>query len=450
MSPPVDPFSKATSYQFRQSTYDQAKTLAMTSSPHYRRVLDPTATPSIIRTPDHDCHQINPENTRIKVVQRVWNTYFRMQVAAVYTCSTWRGTTRYNGAVAHCKCHAAHSSLAPTLYDDKLQLVAATILENGFQALTPTSNKYFSHRFELDTPAKKQLIDADTPERKLQELFQQLSLRQKKGSFVDTEAEEKRNATFQNPSESNRLDCHLEYHLRPFEDLLAEDCRKQAKTPVLCTQELVQKHIQLLDQAVQNIKIRQDDYEQFLKVHKELYTLSLELSPLPSDRITNEQCKAFVEKVREFLTLKGKLLSPLPGAPHLDEFIRFFLEKTPYYTLRKISKDFDDLPIDVFLPNFHSLLPSIQLSPIVQDVEGKKVDIQNRHEEAQIQLDELKSIQTTIPSFDMLFFGKTDEHGVRQAPTKEEIADTLIAGTHTIATKNIQKKLSYSDETNDT
>lgn len=72
-------------------------------------------------------------------------------------------------------------------------------------------------------------------------------------------------------------------------------------------------------------------------------------------------------------------------------------------------------------------------------------DIQNRLEEAQIQLEEIRNVQDSIPSFDWLFFGVVDDSGIRRAPTKDEIADALIRETHTIARKP-QKKLSYSED----
>jgi hypothetical protein len=37
-----------------------------------------------------------------------------------------------------------------------------------------------------------------------------------KGTFVGTLTEKARNATYDNPTASNRLDCYLEQYLRPF------------------------------------------------------------------------------------------------------------------------------------------------------------------------------------------------------------------------------------------
>ncbi len=200
---PTNPFAKCVPWKFRTSTSEQEETHKKATSPRNRHELSPTSTPTLVRSPMHDCQQIDPENTKVKIVQRVWSTYFRMQVASVFSCHTWRGTTRFNGSIAHCDCQAAHSSLVPTLYDDKLRRVTSSIVAEGFEALSPISEKYICHRFKLETPQKEVLINAESPGKHLQQLFKQLSLRQKNGSFVDTEMEKTRNATFQNPPGSN-------------------------------------------------------------------------------------------------------------------------------------------------------------------------------------------------------------------------------------------------------
>jgi len=240
--------SKSNSYPFRQSTLDQSqKQQTHAKSPHNgRRELSPTRTPTLVREAEHDCDQIDPENTHIKVVQRIWNTYFRMLVADIFGCSTSRGTTRLNGSISHCDCQSGHCSLARTLYDNKLQIIAKLVSENGYEALTPTSEKYLSLRFGLDTPARVELYEAHSPERHIQDLMRRLTERQRKGSFVDTELEKIRNATFENPTASNRLDCHLEYHLRTFEDELAVECSSREKSPIQCTETLTKKYVEML------------------------------------------------------------------------------------------------------------------------------------------------------------------------------------------------------------
>jgi hypothetical protein len=446
---PSNPFSKSVPYGFRASTTTQEEAKPTVRSPRHRKELSPTRTATLIRSPMHDCQQINPENTQVKIIQRVWNTYFRFQVASVFACHTWRGTTRFNGSVAHCDCQAAHSALAPTLYDDKLRRVTSTILEEGFDALTPTSEKYICHRFELTTPQKEELSDIGGSAKSLQTLIQQLTVPQKKGSFVDTEMEKGRNATFQNPPGSNRLDTHLESQLRPMEDQLAEACQKHEKTPVVATLELVEKHAQLLEEAIVNSKRRSVELEQFLHAHEALTKDQEAINALAPDNVTRLHCKGFIDKAIAFLEVKNQLTAHLSGAPHLNDFVKFFVKKTPYYTLRELCKEFDAVPEDVFLESLLKELPIIQFTPITQDVDSKRADIRNRFEEAQIQLDELRNIQMHIPSFDYLFFGIVEDNGFRRAPTKSEIADALIQETHTINRKEVSKKLSYSDDSTD-
>ncbi len=432
-------------YEFRHSTLEKAQQSSLTASPRYRKTLSPSSTPTLIRTPTHDCYTVNLDITRMKVIQRIWNTHSRMQVASTYTCTTWRGTTKFNGSVAHCDCQAAHSSLAPTLYDDKLNLATTQILENGFDNLSPISKKYIVHRFELDSPEKDLLSDPNEAKSLFPQHLKKLSIRQKKGSFVDTETEKKRNATFENPTSSNRLDCHLEYHLRPLEDLLAEACRKQEKTPAACTQELIEKHIQLLEEAIANIKVRQEEFELFLKSYEELNHIISEISPLDATTISREQAEEFIKKTRNFLEAKGRLLKPLSGAPHLNEFVNFFLAKTPYYILREISKDFESLLLPVFLQNLFVKLLLIHMGPITQDIDCKRADISNRLLEAETQLDELNKSKENLPHLDKLFFGVIDENGTRRTPSKEQIADQLIEASHSTANKTHPKKRLFGD-----
>jgi len=442
---PTHPFSKTVPYTFRTSTCEQEPIHSAPASPRYRRELSPNRTPTLTRSPMHDCQQIDPENTKVKIIQRVWSTYFRMQVASVFSCHTWRGTTRFNGSVAHCDCQAAHSSLVPTLYDDKLRRVTSSIVEDGFDALSPISEKYICHRFDLDTPQKEILSCAESPGRPLQQLFQHLSLRQKNGSFVDTEMEKARNATFQNPPGSNQLDSHLEHYLRRLEDELAEACKEQKKSPILCTQELVVKHIDLLEEAIRSCTTRLAEFDQFIQTHMELNGIKETIASLEPDTITQEHCQEFIEKAGLYISLRDKLMKHLSGAPHLNDFLNFFLAKTPFHTLRGISKDFRNVSQADFLIKLVKVLPLIQLTPFVKDVSAKRRDIQNRLEEAQIQLEEIRNVQVSIPSFDWLFFGVVDGDGNRRNPTKDEIADALIEETHTIARKT-QKKLSYSED----
>ena len=75
------------------------------------------------------------------------------------------------------------------------------------------------------------------------------------------------------------------------------------------------------------------------------------------------------------------------------------------------------------------------MSTFVIDPSAKRRDIHNRLEEAQIQLEEIRNVQVSIPSFDWLFFGVVEADGNRRNPTRDEIADALIAETHTIARK---------------
>lgn len=372
---PTNPFAKSVSWNFRSSTREQEQAHIEAPSPRNRHELSPTSTPTLVRSPMHDCQQINPENTQVKIVQRIWNTYFRMQVAFVFRCHTWRGTTKFNGSVAHCDCQAAHSSLAPTLYDDKLRRVTSTILEDGFDALSPTSEKYICHRFELDTPQKALLSQEEISERHLQKLLQSLTLRQKKGSYVDTNMEKNRNATFQNPAESNRLDSHLEHHLRPLEDRLADECKNQNKIPLVCTQELVVEHLKLLDEAIQNISIRLAQFELFTSSHEQLHIHITSLLSLTPENMTEKLCEDFITTARKFLSAKEALIKHLPGAPHLNDFVNFYLIKTPFYTLRGLSKDFDKLPLEDFCEKLMRILPSIQLFSNTQRFLSQK----NRH-----------------------------------------------------------------------
>ena len=439
--------SSTSSYQLRESTHAKSTESKTLSPSHGRKILDTTTTASLIRSTGHNCGELDLENTQTKVLQRVWNTFFRMEMAFIFKCKTWQGTTRLTGSSAHCQCEAAHAALCPTLYDDKLTQVTALIQQKGFSHLSPISQKYTTHRFHLNSPIKERLNDLKTAEKCLEELTQQLTSQETKGSYVNTKMEEARNVTFENPRGSNRLDSHLEHTLRPLETELANNCSKGEKKPEEATQELLLKYITLLKESIQNLQSRSSELTQLLKTLNELREDKEALDALDPSTTPPQLYKKFLSKIEQFLNLKTQILKHLSGAPSLNDFMRYDLFKqTPYFQLKTVIKD-SKKPIKDQITLYHNKKSQIQLLTHDETVKKQKNDLLIRDQEAKVQLHQVEKLAKDVGLFSKIFFGIIDNSGKRKTPTKSQVADQLITSSHSIEPSSKKARNDYTPRT---
>lgn len=237
-------------------------------SPVGRKVLSPSKTATLLRTPGHNCEEIAELNTAYKVMARLAFSLQRFTMSFAWECMTFRGRTRYNGGTTHCghgKCEAGHAALSPTLYDNKLQLVHNELGINSFQELTLSSQTYMQVRFTLEPTDIQQLSDPDAAIRLkcFDRLVSHLSPRERKGSIVGSSVEFLRNATYSNPRDSNRVDCYLERHLRKIEDVLSSQCTSSDLEPEEALTKLIQEYKALLEIAHRNLREESVDIVRF-------------------------------------------------------------------------------------------------------------------------------------------------------------------------------------------
>ncbi len=164
-------------------------------------------------------------------------------MAHAWECKTMRGRTCYNGDQSSCGCcQAAHAALSPALYDDYLKKIVQNIRERGFEGLSLHHQEYLQRRFALTEVERKGLSSETASIRSewMRSIIARLQVKVGGVTFVDTPLDYARNATFENPAASNRVDCHLERSLRPLEDRLAQDCSDASKNPKEALRELFQ------------------------------------------------------------------------------------------------------------------------------------------------------------------------------------------------------------------
>lgn len=438
-------------YAFRSSTLtSSAKSQAQYTPPRRRNVLPKDSTSSIIRSPEHVCTVLIEDNTRAKVDMRVTFAALRFFTAHAMVCQTSRGTTRWNGAQAHCgSCQAAHASLSPTLYDDKLQRVEVVVQEQGFAHLSPLSKKYVHARFGVDTPERRrrQEESQQTDSEFFQTLRQTLPLRQQKGSFVDTELDYHRNTTITNPRGSNRLDCHLEtLGLRELEDSLALECTQQVKTPQEAMKEFVAAYMGMLQKFVINIQERMLQFESFLTYHKLVMNDIFILETLTPETTTDEFYEKFIGRVRKYLELRKELKTKMPGAPNFDQHVDFFQQRPVFFPLGQLLKNFDkaeEVPAAVRF--YHASKSNLRDSEIILDIERVKADLDCRLQEATVQLEKLSAINADLPSFQRLYFGVKSETGVRESPSRTALQEQLLDPIRSKRCRNLMDEISDID-----
>ena len=393
----------------------------------YRKILTPSKSASLIGKTDHHCDLVDEESTLTKVQTRLAYSIHRFAIAFSWGCETARGKTQYNGARAHCgvgKCEAGHAALTPTLYDNMLQRISDEFGTKTFSELDEILQIYMKQRFALKEADITALSNSDTHDRIsfLKGVIKRLTLEEHKGSFVGTSVEFQRNATYNNPKSSNRLDCYLERVLRKVEDDLATRCQKKEKNPEEALLDLQKEYSSLLNAAFDDLN---NDDTRVDQLHKAWLALSKSQTALENqgdDRAYNEYMDCAQKYIEAYEVRKNK---PLKGSPKLQTMMDYFRQNPSYYVLNGLlheRKSSLNNAKDYLSKNKQHLKIS---SEDEQKFEEGRSEIAKRLDEVKIQQTVINASKEELHIMFKNMFG-TKEEALLKTPSKKDIAKKLV------------------------
>lgn len=464
-------------HNLRPSTLAKAAESAKNSPAQNRKILTPTKTASLYALEGHDCSKVNVDNSIVKVTARLFFSEFRFYVAHVWECTTMRGTTHYNGAQSHCagKCQAAHAALTPTLYDNKLEKIIELVRKVGYRHLPQTDQTYLKNRFVLDKTHEK-LLSVENESKRFEHMMSivsRLKVLERKGSFINTPLDLARNATFENPAASNRVDCYLEKSLEPLEKMLSEDCRASTKSPKEALKELFFTHRQLLtslkerlpagesnllalqtawnnlvDSQVKFIEIltASDLYPKKTDEETVVFTESL-LKSLANDADIKTSFEAYVKSIKKYREITAQRSShPGEGVPKLKKLQKDQLDRLQSpFVLKHLSNFYEKDGIQRALSHFmankiHLNIPSLDDAKKLEESFKEGIhEISLRAAETEAQLSFLEKDFDEVHQLMNMFWGQRTENGSFCTPTKENVLkylnDQLVPVTPTRSRK---------------
>jgi hypothetical protein len=420
--------SMDTSYNFRPRP--QGDQSLSSAGRIYRQLLTPSKSASLIGKTGHHCDHVDEESTLTKTETRLMYSIHRFAIAYAWGCTTSRGRTQYNGARAHCgisQCEAAHAALSPTLHDDMLQKVSEQFNTKTFSGLDEISKIYMQKRFAMNEKDMQSLDDQNGKTRltNFQVIVKRLIPQEAKGSFVGTSVEFQRNATYNNPKSSNRLDCYLERELRGLEDQLAQECTDQTIDPEGAILRLQKKYDDLLSSASRDLTAASNRLVQLSKAWQDLITMQNKLqdslSLLPSQPFAD-----YIQRVKAYLKAYDVLKNqPLKGAPKLQTMMNYFRCQQSYYVLKgveRLGEANSDKGKDYFFKNKHHL--KISNGDMAKFEEGI-LEIKKRLKEVEIQSEVIKSTPEDIHLMFKSMFGKKQE-AILKTPLQPDVAARLV------------------------
>lgn len=404
-----------------------------------RKLLSPQETPSIyVKGSAHDCSEVNPVTTEMKVSNRFLCSMARFGLAHTWGCTTIRGKTHYNGARSHCgHCEAAHASLSPTLYDNILQIVQDRIYRIGYQNLQEKERAYVKIKLNL-TAKDEQELSSELPEARLRYLETTiascLTPQEQMGSLIHTVTEKMRNTTFENPKGSNRVDSYLEIRLRLLEDQLADACKEQDKLPKEALRELHATYQALLaplkdrlfaDQ--QRLFILHDAWTRYTKCHAELLQMA-QGKPAIQFLQSAENLKAwerYVESAKHYQDASSKRFQHAgQGVPHFYS-LRHTLAKNGH--LAALSQMARINPPQTPEQALQPILALPALPDLEEVFQSAHTEIDERIQETQAQLAFVEKSFEEIHECMKETCGHKDAAQALRTPTKEYFAQQHLA-----------------------
>ncbi len=349
----------------------------------------------------------------------------------------------------------------------------------GFLHLSPPDQEYLKKRFALEK-THEDLLSAENESNRfnhMMSIVSRLKVLERKGSFSNTPLDLARNATFENPAASNRVDCYLENSLGPLEETLSKDCRTSTKSPKEALKELFFEHRELLVKLKERLPVGESNLLTLQNSWKQLVDCQIKLVetfktcdiwPKTSDEETpavfteillkrlaenadvQTSFEAYMKSMKKYREISSARSShACEGVPKLKTLQNQLDKLQSPYVSNILSKRYEKEGIGKALLHFaanqiHLNIPSLEDAEVLEKSFKEGIDeISKRTAETEAQLLFLKRDFEEVHQLMNMFWGHTNEKGSFCTPTKETILKHLneqlvpVTPTHSRKRKSV-------------
>lgn len=420
----TQPLAATHRYPLRNSTIIATSPSLARSPATYkqgRTILPLTDSPSLT-VEDQSLRTIDPEKSAIKSYLRVQNYWIDSVIEKVVNTQFSRGKTHLQGSQAPQGWQAAHFSLAPHTVDDLTKNVIESVVDKG---LTPNRSKPFLRaRIELTSPDGKVLQANHRDANFVRDfILSKLPSGAEDSSLYGTRFSLFRNATFENPDESNQFDSLLEREIKPLLAYLQAERSSGFIDENASTEQLVKWLIRYYETSIANNQQRLDQLDTFFAVQchlsqfEDLYSFAMEIPP--------EKLQEYIGAAQELLDCKASLLAKLAGTSRCRDIKR---ARNDYYYLAGLVRASNNGASHAILENlFFSNTRHFATRP-----KDSSQTLKQKYEffvqEATAQLDGIQAYADpcTIPGLKTALFGEYID-GVRIAPTESQLREQVFS-----------------------
>lgn len=318
-------------YSLRPSTLALSEASQSKMQSKGRHILSLSLTPSLVLE-DKSKREVDPERSYMKSHLRIQNFWLDAIIESVAKTTFSRGKTHLQGSQAPRGFQSAHFSLAPSTTDSLTKDVIDSIVEKG---LTPNrSSAYLRSKIELTSPDRKRLDDHHEDRQFVRNfILKRLPDGVDNSSLYGTRFFILRNATFDNPDESNRFDSKLEWTIQPFLEMLSKARAEGLYDENTATEQLVKWLDDFYRKSIANNTERLADIDTYLGLNQDL--IAFEDLYQDETKIPPEELHKYIETAKQFLALRKKLSEKLIGSPGNFQIKRM---RWDFYFLNALAK----------------------------------------------------------------------------------------------------------------
>lgn len=382
-----------------------------------RRVLPIEVTGSLHRSSEK--RVVDREITRVKTEYRFLTYFVDATAEKVHNSCFSRGRTSLQGATAPKGWQAGHGCFAPATKDNCILNTVEYAIENG---LTPTKTKPFlTARLNLGSEEISALEENfDDVEYVKKFVADRLPPNGLVSIFSTTRYEEKKNATFANPTESNEYDSDLEREIAPFLQEL------QASRFDETVEESMEKLVAWLEehytQSIVNITHQIENIQLLGALMQEMR--NFEKANLQTKQLDGEEFEQYLNNVTSFLNIHEDLMQTKRGRPKCHALDKV---RPDFRNLRRLRQYAEESAVDkaeqFFLNNRRHLAKDIAFDA---EFFAEKYTLYLDEATAQQEVTNVYAEPCTIPNMRKMLFGMM-ENNVLRVPTELELQDQIFA-----------------------
>lgn len=381
-----------------------------------RKILPFGQTPSL-KASDYTTPSIDKQITETKVYHRLMVEYVSATIESVFETILKRSKTTFQGSHASKGWQAGHGALAPATQDNFTENVIQKIEKEG---ITPTkSGPFLQNRIGLTEEEQKILHKYHKDENFVRALvISRLPIGGNVSSLAGTRFDWNRNATFDNPDESNKYDTHLEAKVSTLREQLQQQRREGKLNVETSMQKLVSWFLEFYTTSVKNLTEKLEFIKKIKECSQKMSTF--EKTHQTAVTFNTEEFKEYIENAADFLNLTRTLLEEKIGSPLCKEFKTLRNEETLILFSQLVYLSKQPTTTGNFLWDQYLKAREFLSDPIDFDLLIKKYELYQ--EEATVQQETVQAFADPciIPNLSKWVFGVMKE-GKRQAPSPFEL-----------------------------